>query len=164
MADKRNLEMRKDKVNEIGKRIDEKSERAKQLENAKTEARNARMEIENMDKLDDDAKNEGIKATNEAYEQASKEAKEVSEKLGEDISELEELRQETSDSLDAANEAKNREEELAKACEANGIIYPKSHSMDDNISGNNALLEEIIQKMQDADKIASKLSGIGKRI
>lgn len=160
MAGNRSFETRKTNLSELGKKIDEKSERANQLEKAKTEARNARMKIEEMNNLDEEAKAEGIEATNEAYEQASKEAKEVSEKLGEDINELEELRQETSDSLEAANEAKNRQEELEKACAENGIIYPKSRSMEENISGNNALLEEIIKKMQDADKIASKLSGI----
>lgn len=156
MANGKSLESRKSRLNEVGSKIEEKSTRLSQLESAKVAAREARQQIEGLD-LDDEAKNQAIAETNEAYESVSNEAKEVSDKIGDDLKELEELRQETSTSLEAAEQAKNAEDNLVSACAENGIIVPREKGLDSNISGNQELLNEIIEKMQKAETISTRL-------
>lgn len=77
--------------------------------------------------------------------------------VGEDLKELEDLRNETNESLEAAQNAKSSEDDLVRTCSEHGIIVPKSKSLDSNIRGNENLLNEIIEKMGNAEDIATKL-------
>ena len=61
------------------------------------------------------------------------------------------------ESLEAAQNAKSSEDDLVRTCSEHGIIVPKSKSLDSNIRGNENLLNEIIEKMGNAEDIATKL-------
>lgn len=54
MAGNKSLETRKNKVSEIGKNIEKKSERLSELQEAKEAAREWRMQIENNENLDEE--------------------------------------------------------------------------------------------------------------
>lgn len=48
-------------------------------------------------------------------------------------------------------------DDLVRTCSEHGIIVPRSKSLDSNIRGNENLLNEIIEKMGNAEDIATKL-------
>ena len=91
MAGNKSLETRKNKVSEIGKNIEKKSERLSELQEAKEAAREWRMQIENNENLDEEERKQASEVSNERYEAISKEASEVSSEVGEDLKELEDL-------------------------------------------------------------------------
>lgn len=153
---KRSLEDRKSRLNEINEVIKEKSARLNDLESSKGAVTELKTEIEGMEELDSEAKAEGMAEINAAYEEISNEATTVSSEVGESIKDLDGLKQETSESLNAAQKAQQSEKKLMQACADKGIKVSDG-SMDDNIEENQELLEEIIGRMQDADTIASRL-------
>ena len=61
MAGNKSLETRKNKVSEIGKNIEKKSERLSELQEAKEAAREWRMQIENNENLDEEERKQKSK-------------------------------------------------------------------------------------------------------
>lgn len=153
---KRSLEDRKSRLNEVNEVIKEKSARLKDLETSKKAIRKLRMAIENMEGLDSEAKAEGVAETNAAYEEISNEATTVSSEVGKSIKELDGLKQETDESLNAAKKAQKSEKKLMQVCSDKGVKVSDG-GLDDNVRENQELLREIIKKMKNADNIAIKL-------
>ena len=148
---KRSLEDRKSRLNEVNEVIKEKSARLKDLETSKKAIRKLRMAIENMEGLDSEAKAEGVVETNAAYEETT-----VSSEVGKSIKELDGLKQETDESLNAAKKAQKSEKKLMQVCSDKGVKVSDG-GLDDNVRENQELLREIIKKMKNADNIATKL-------
>ena len=71
--------------------------------------------------------------------------------------ELDSLKEETQESLDAAKEAQAAEHQLIESAKANGIIVPESKNIGQNITDNTSLLSDIQKKMQEANEISQKL-------
>lgn len=157
MANK-SIDGRKTKLDTLQGKIEKKKTRLGQLEQAKSEAREQRMALENIkDQMDDDATDALRSEINEVYESVSNEGKELSAEMAGDITELDSLQTETQESLDAAKKAQSSEQQLIKSAQENGIIVPESRNIGQNISDNTSLLADIKKKMNEANEISQKL-------
>ncbi|MBR3419458.1 MAG: hypothetical protein IKG82_12260 [Oscillospiraceae bacterium] len=157
MANK-NIDDRKKTLDGLQDKIEKKKVRLDQLEQAKSEAREQRMVLENFEaQMDDDAADTLWSEINEVYERVSEEGKELSVEMVEEITELDSLKEETQESLDAAKEAQAAEHQLIESAKANGIIVPESKNIGQNITDNTSLLSDIQKKMQEANEISQKL-------
>jgi len=160
MASGKSIESRRSVLEKVTKNIEDKRSQLGALEKNKEASREARGVIDNLNDLDDDVKTELERENDNAYNEISQEGEKLSSEMNGDIGQLEQIREETSNAIESANKAKDAERNLIDACRKNNIIFPETKNLDKNISENESLLQEIIKKQQDADKIIAKFGMI----
>ncbi len=158
---KMNLEKTKSEMQGLTKSIEQRKEKLSDLEASKQEAIDIRMSLEKADGLD-----EGIRASlergmSEMRSEVTEKGEKESESMGEEISRLEEMREELDRSLEENQRQASRLESGKKTLDKVGLggnIEQMIDNLDQNRSDLESVKEELIDIQRNAEEVSSKLS------
>lgn len=156
------LKRNRGKVSEIRQNIESKKSELAQLEAQKSELLDAVMDVQGAE-LDDKVKTEVKDAINSALEANENKGQELSSEMGNDAKQLEEMKQDTQESIDSARNEKGKIEKKQKMLERFGFggkLDGAIHELDDNITELGEVNEEIISALQELSQVSQKLSGL----
>ena len=150
------------KVSEIRQNIESKKSELAQLEMQKTELLDAVMDVQGAE-LDDKVKTEVKDAINSALEANKNKGYELSNEMGSEAKQLEEMKQDTQESIDSARNEKGKIEKKQKMLERFGFgdkLDGAIQELDNNITELGEVNEEIISALQELSQVSQKLSGL----
>ena len=140
------LKRNRGKVSEIRQNIESKKSELAQLEMQKTELLDAVMDVQGAE-LDDKVKTEVKDAINSALEANKNKGYELSNEMGSEAKQLEEMKQDTQESIDSARNEKGKIEKKQKMLERFGFgdkLDGAIQELDNNITELGEVNEEII--------------------
>lgn len=149
-------------VREVKKGIEEKKQESVNLEKKKEELTNVMTEIMGAN-LDEKVVNTVHELINKALESNREEADKASTEMNEGISKLENIKQETEESKMDAQKQKTSIDQKQRVLEkigAGGLLDGAGKEIDANIQELSDLNNDVTMVMEEAMKIASKLSGL----
>lgn len=156
------LKRNRGKVSEIRQNIESKKSELAQLEMQKTELLDAVMDVQGAE-LDDKVKTEVKDAINSALEANKNKGYELSNEMGSEAKQLEEMKQDTQESIDSARNEKGKIEKKQKMLERFGFgdkLDGAIQELDNNITELGEVNEEIISALQELSQVSQKLSGL----
>lgn len=156
------LRRNKGRVSEIRQNIESKKSELTQLEMQKKELLDAVMDVQGAE-LDDKVKAEVKDAINSALEANQNKGQELSSEMGSEAKQLEEMKQDTQESIDSARNEKGKIEKKQKLLERFGFgdkLDSAVHELDDNITELGEVNEEIISALKELSQVSQKLSGL----
>lgn len=160
----RSYDMKKhqEDVKEIKKNLEAKKAESEGLEQNKQQLMEAMTEVLGA-KLDDNVVEAIHEAVNNALEANSEKGQEISDDMNRDIATLENIKQETQESINDAQKEKDTISKKQSLLEKFGIgssLDSAVKELDANVEELEALNEDVTETMNEAMEIASKLSGL----
>ena len=158
----KSFELRKHQVREIKQNIEAKKTEAAQFEKKKEELLGAMTEISGA-KLDEGVLETVKDMINSALEENREQAEKTSSEMNEDISRLENIKQETEESIEDAQKNKeslNQKQKILEKINAGGVLENAVQEIDTNLQELESFNNETIETMREAEKVASSLSGL----
>ena len=154
--------MASDQSEDIKQNIENKRGEASQLEEQKQKLLDAGMEVQDSD-LDEDVQQALMDLINQALEDNSEKAEEISSEMNADVSDIEEMKQETQDSM-ASNRAQRASIEQKKSLlDRFGIgssLDAALSELDDNQTNLEGFMDSLIETGKELDDLASRFSSI----
>ena len=151
-----NVEKTKNKISEIKKNIETKKGELANLEKNKQELLDAGMSVQGAD-LDANVQKKVMDAINNALEANSEKGQEVSSELNENMSDLENMKQSTQDSLESSKSEKTKLEQKKALLDKFGLGQPLEKGISD-LENNQKELSDINQELIDAQREISETS------
>lgn len=151
-----NVEKTKNKISEIKKNIETKKGELSNLEKNKQELLDAEMSVQGAD-LDANVQKKVMDAINNALEANAEKGQEVSSELNENMSDLENMKQSTQDSLESSKSEKTKLEQKKALLDKFGLGQPLEKGISD-LENNQKELSDINQELIDAQREISETS------
>ena len=151
-----NIEKTKNKISEIKKNIETKKGELANLEKNKQELLDAEMSVQGAD-LDANVQKKVMDAINNALEANAEKGQEVSSELNENMSDLENMKQSTQDSLESSKSEKTKLEQKKALLDKFGLGQPLEKGISD-LENNQKELSDINQELIDAQREISETS------
>ena len=151
-----NVEKTKNKISEIKKNIETKKGELANLEKNKQELLDAEMSVQGAD-LDANVQKKVMDAINNALEANAEKGQEVSSELNENMSDLENMKQSTQDSLESSKSEKTKLEQKKALLDKFGLGQPLEKGISD-LENNQKELSDINQELIDAQREISETS------
>lgn len=161
MAKSYDSKKNRSEIKEIQNKIEAKKSESSGLEKNKQELLDAMTNIEGA-KLDEKTVEIVREAINSALEANSEKGQEMSDEMGEDIKKLEGMKQDTMDSLSDAQKQKDsiqRKQKLLDKFGLGGYLEGANKELDSNMQDLSEMNDEAVEAMNEAMKVAQKLSG-----
>ena len=138
------------KVSDIKQNIEQKRNEAKSLEDNKRELLDARLEIQDSD-LDENVQRRLLQEIAEALENNSEKAEELSDEMNPDVTDIEDMKQETQLSTESSISERSSLEQKKQLLDRFGIGSSIDAAISD-LDGNRADLEDFMESLIDTGK------------
>lgn len=138
------------KVSDIKQNIEQKRNEAKSLEDNKRELLDARLEIQESD-LDENVQRRLLQEIAEALENNSEKAEELSDEMNPDVTDIEDMKQETQLSTESSISERSSLEQKKQLLDRFGIGSSIDAAISD-LDGNRADLEDFMESLIDTGK------------
>ena len=138
------------KVSDIKQNIEQKRNEAKSLEDNKRELLDARLEIQDSD-LDENVQRRLSQEIAEALENNSEKAEELSDEMNPDVTDIEDMKQETQLSTESSISERSSLEQKKQLLDRFGIGSSIDAAISD-LDGNRADLEDFMESLIDTGK------------
>lgn len=138
------------KVSDIKQNIEQKRNEAKSLEDNKRELLDARLEIQDSD-LDENVQRRLLQEIAEALENNSEKAEELSDEMNPDVTDIEDMKQETQLSTESNMSERSSLEQKKQLLDRFGIGSSIDAAISD-LDGNRADLEDFMESLIDTGK------------
>ena len=138
------------KVSDIKQNIEQKRNEAKSLEANKRELLDARLEIQDSD-LDENVQRRLLQEIAEALENNSEKAEELSDEMNPDVTDIEDMKQETQLSTESSISERSSLEQKKQLLDRFGIGSSIDAAISD-LDGNRADLEDFMESLIDTGK------------
>lgn len=148
-------------IKEIQKKLEEKKSESSSLEKHKQELLDAMTDIQGA-KLDEKTVETVKEAINAALDANSEKGQELSDEMNEDIKSMEEMKQDTMESMSDAQKQKESIQRKQKLLDKFGLgssLENASKGLDVNMQELSEINDEVIKTMRESMAIAQKLSG-----
>lgn len=162
MSNSYDLRKNREKVKEIKTNLETKKNKIDQLESNKKQLVEAVMELSNM-KITDQSKQIITESINSAIEQNKEKGLEVSNEIGQDLKDIESIKQDTMESLKDANIEKSnidKKKNMLNKFGMGGALDKASGEIQSNISELNELKDDSINVMRDLEKASQKAGNL----
>lgn len=161
MAKSYDVKKNQGEIKEIQKKLEIKKSESSSLEKHKQELLDAMTDVQGA-KLDEKTVETVKEAINAALEANSEKGQELSEQMNEDIKSMENMKQETMESMSDAQKQKEsiqRKKKLLDKFDQGGNLESAEKSLDANMQELSDINNELIETMRESMKVAQKLSG-----
>ena len=138
------------KVSDIKQNIEQNRNEAKSLEDNKRELLDARLEIQDSD-LDENVQRRLLQEIAEALENNSEKAEELSDEMNPDVTDIEDMKQETQLSTESSISERSSLEQKKQLLDRFGIGSSIDAAISD-LDGNRADLEDFMESLIDTGK------------
>lgn len=157
-----NFEKAHSRTGELRQSVENKKGIVEKLETTKKQINDARTEIEGSD-ISEESKEVIIEAFNEKREEISEQADQLSDELGSDLKELEDVIQEVKESQDSNQDEQKRLEQKKSLLEKLGMGAVMQESID-ILKRDDSQLEDLIHAVIDARKEAEEAASRASRL
>lgn len=150
------------KVSDIKQNIEQKRNEAKSLEDNKRELLDARLEIQDSD-LDENVQRRLLQEIAEALENNSEKAEELSDEMNPDVTDIEDMKQETQLSTESSISERSSLEQKKQLLDRFGIgssIDAAISDLDGNLADLEDFMESLIDTGKELDDLARRFSTI----
>lgn len=144
------IDRSREKVSDIKQNIEQKRNEAKSLEENKRELLDARLEIQDSD-LDENVQRRLLQEIAEALENNSEKAEELSDEMNPDVTDIEDMKQETQLSTESSISERSSLEQKKQLLDRFGIGSSIDAAISD-LDGNRADLEDFMESLIDTGK------------
>lgn len=154
-----NVEKTKGKINEIKKNVESKKGELSDLEKNKQALLDAEISVQGAD-LDEKVQKTVMDAINNALEANAERGQELSTEMNEDMSTLEDMKQETQESLESSKSEKGKLEQKKALLDKLGLgqhLEQGISDLDDNQRELSGINEELIEAQREISETSTKL-------
>lgn len=149
MASGRSIEKRKGQIKEITSSLERREKRVEDLEGRYAQAMDARMALEGVEGLDDEAREYFQELSADDLENLHEEGEELADEMMDETQQLEEVRQENADAMEGNCEAAQHAKKFESATDGNATSA---------IEQNSESISEVTNDINDAQKKIDDLS------
>lgn len=153
------VEKTKGKINEIKKNVESKKGELSDLEKNKQALLDAEISVQGAD-LDEKVQKTVMDAINNALEANAERGQELSTEMNEDMSTLEDMKQETQESLESSKSEKGKLEQKKALLDKLGLgqhLEQGISDLDDNQRELSGINEELIEAQREISETSTKL-------
>lgn len=158
MAGGKSIKQRKGQIKEISSNLEHREQQVSELEGKYERAMDARMSLENIEGLDDEAREHFRELSAKELELLHEEGKELSDEMMDETHKLEEVRQENVEAMSANQEAKGYAQAFDK--ETGGDTVSTIDQQADSIS---KVTDEINEAQKKIDDLSNRARNLSKR-
>jgi len=157
-----NLDRNKGKVSDIKQNIDNKKGELAKLEENKEKLLEAGTDIQGSD-IDENVQKQILQEINQALEDNAEKGQELSDEMNDDANDLEEMKQETAESMDSNDEERSKLEQKKALLDRFGLggsLDDALSELDDNKKDLEEFNDTLIETEKEMHEVSQKLSSL----